>query len=57
MNGGISNDAQLMAAIDYVLHHSSNEKLDVRGFEESCGVGAVVTPDELEDRVLTYTVC
>lgn len=51
MNGGIANDAQLTAAIDHVLHHSANEKLDARGFEESCGVGAVVTPDELEDGV------
>lgn len=46
----IATDAQLTAALDYCLHNPGSD-LDVKAFEESCGVGVKVSPEEIETAV------
>ena len=38
------------AALSYLLHHIDSD-LDKKAFEEACGVGVVVTPEDIEDAV------
>ena len=35
------------AALSYLLHHIDSD-LDVKAFEDDCGVGVVVTPEDIE---------
>uniref|UniRef100_A0AAR2KB18 Glutamine--tRNA ligase n=1 Tax=Pygocentrus nattereri TaxID=42514 RepID=A0AAR2KB18_PYGNA len=46
----ITTDLQLSAALDFVKSHPQ-DPLDQRAFENSCGVGVVVTPEQIEDAV------
>ncbi|KAI8772081.1 glutamine--tRNA ligase [Biomphalaria glabrata] len=46
----ISSEEQLSAALQYLLHHPESEVV-VKSFEEACGVGVVVTPEEIESAV------
>ncbi|CAB3409764.1 unnamed protein product [Caenorhabditis bovis] len=50
MSEDIKNELQLSAAIEYLLSHAV-KLIDVNEFEKSCGIGVVVTPDEIEDTV------
>uniref|UniRef100_T1J7Y6 glutamine--tRNA ligase n=1 Tax=Strigamia maritima TaxID=126957 RepID=T1J7Y6_STRMM len=43
----IFNELRLQAAIDY-LSLSGDENVDVSAFENACGVGVVVTPEQIE---------
>ncbi|RUS86086.1 hypothetical protein EGW08_006179 [Elysia chlorotica] len=46
----ITSEDQLNAALSYLLHHIDSE-LDFKAFEEACGVGVVVTPEDIENAV------
>uniref|UniRef100_A0AAY4DD00 Glutamine--tRNA ligase n=1 Tax=Denticeps clupeoides TaxID=299321 RepID=A0AAY4DD00_9TELE len=46
----ISTELQLSAALDFVKSHPQ-DPLDRSTFESFCGVGAVVTPEQIEDAV------
>ncbi|KAK7499971.1 hypothetical protein BaRGS_00008819 [Batillaria attramentaria] len=46
----INSELQLTAALDYLLHNPL-EPVDVAAFEQACGVGVVVTPEEIENAV------
>ncbi|XP_072276713.1 glutamine--tRNA ligase isoform X1 [Pyxicephalus adspersus] len=46
----IGTDLQLNAALDYVKGHPV-DPIDVADFEKECGVGVVVTPEEIEEAV------
>ncbi|KAL8558848.1 putative glutamine--tRNA ligase [Nucella lapillus] len=48
----ITSEIQLKAALDYLLHNPL-EPVDVNAFEKSCGVGVVITPEEIETAVET----
>uniref|UniRef100_A0A1I7UIQ5 Probable glutamine--tRNA ligase n=1 Tax=Caenorhabditis tropicalis TaxID=1561998 RepID=A0A1I7UIQ5_9PELO len=50
MNEGIKTEPQLSAAIEYLLSNSV-KGIEVGAFEKSCGVGVVVSIDEIEDSV------
>ncbi|VDL79825.1 unnamed protein product [Nippostrongylus brasiliensis] len=41
---------QLTAALDYLLKNAVHD-VEVSAFEKACGVGVVVTPDQIEDTV------
>ncbi|KAK3797448.1 hypothetical protein RRG08_011699 [Elysia crispata] len=43
----ITSEDQLNAALFYLLHHIDSD-LDVKAFEDDCGVGVVVTPEDIE---------
>ncbi|XP_012939846.1 glutamine--tRNA ligase [Aplysia californica] len=43
----IASEAQLTAALDYCLHNPGLD-VDTKSFEEACGVGVVVSPEEIE---------
>ncbi|XP_058856000.1 glutamine--tRNA ligase-like [Acipenser ruthenus] len=46
----ISTDLQLNAALDYVKSHPV-DPISVEEFERQCGVGVVVSPEQIEDTV------
>jgi len=46
----INNELQLNAAMEYLLHHPEND-ISVKNFEESFGLGIVVTPDHIVEAV------
>ncbi|KAL4227109.1 putative glutamine--tRNA ligase [Mactra antiquata] len=46
----ITSEIQLNAAFDY-LKHNPLEPVDWSTFEKECGVGVVITPDQVEDAV------
>ncbi|CAL2038876.1 unnamed protein product [Caenorhabditis brenneri] len=50
MNDGIKTEPQLSAAIEYLLSNTV-KGIEVSAFEKSCGVGVVVTIDDIEDAV------
>ncbi|EFO97175.1 hypothetical protein CRE_03478 [Caenorhabditis remanei] len=50
MNDGIKTEPQLSAAIEYLLSHTV-KGIEVPAFEKSCGVGVVVTIDDIENAV------
>ncbi|XP_001607476.1 probable glutamine--tRNA ligase [Nasonia vitripennis] len=44
---------RLDCALDYLLNHLK-EDVDVKEFEEFCGIGVVISPEEIEDEVKKY---
>lgn len=40
-----------IAALTYLLEHMKDENLNIKEFESSCGVGVVVTDEEVETAV------
>lgn len=46
----ITSDPQLTAAMDYLLHHPGNN-VNLDELNAACGVGVVVTADDIEDNV------
>lgn len=46
----IVNEIQLTAAFDY-LKLNPADSINISNFEESCGIGVVITPDQIEDAV------
>lgn len=52
----IENEIQLSAAFDFIKGNPV-DPIDASEFEKSCGVGVVVTPDEIEDTVEAVIAC
>ncbi|RCN52115.1 tRNA ligase class I, catalytic domain protein [Ancylostoma caninum] len=50
ISGGIKSEAQVTAALDYLLANAVHD-VEIPAFEKACGVGVVVTHDEIEDTV------
>ncbi|XP_056129518.1 glutamine--tRNA ligase [Lampris incognitus] len=48
----ICTELQLTAALDFVKN-CSQDSVNQRGFEDACGVGVVITPEQIEDAVET----
>ncbi|KAF7695069.1 glutamine--tRNA ligase [Silurus meridionalis] len=46
----ITTDLQLSSALEFVKNHPE-DPLDQKAFETACGVGIVVTPEQIEDAV------
>ncbi|XP_033123440.1 glutamine--tRNA ligase-like [Anneissia japonica] len=46
----ITSEAQLTASLEY-FRSNPLDPIDVTAFEEACGIGVVVTPEEIEDTV------
>ncbi|MFH4984571.1 hypothetical protein AB6A40_011280 [Gnathostoma spinigerum] len=51
MNENIRNDAQLSAAIDFLLSHAITG-VDEVSFLDACGVGVTITVEQIEDQVV-----
>lgn len=39
------------AALEYLLNHVSEANINLKDFEKACGVGIVVTPEQVEQHV------
>jgi glutaminyl-tRNA synthetase len=50
VNKNLNNEPQLTAALEYLLSNP-NDPLDVQKFNEYCGVGVVVTPEQVKQMV------
>uniref|UniRef100_A0A4W6ES60 Glutamine--tRNA ligase n=1 Tax=Lates calcarifer TaxID=8187 RepID=A0A4W6ES60_LATCA len=50
----ICTELQLAAALDFVKSHPQ-DPINQKEFEEACGVGVVITPEQIEDAVSAYT--
>ncbi len=49
--GQIDSEVRLNAALDFCLKHPEKETLDCAALEAACGVGVVVTPEQVERAV------
>ena len=50
VNKNLNNEPQLTAALEFLLSNP-NDPLDVKKFNEHCGVGIVVTPEQIKQAV------
>lgn len=49
--GKLDSTLRVDAALDYLLSHVSENSVDIAAFEKACGVGVVVTPEQIEEAV------
>lgn len=54
-NEGIKTEPQFSAAVEYLLSHAVSG-VNEEEFKRACGVGVVVSQDEIEDTVRTIFV-
>ncbi|CAK1551825.1 unnamed protein product [Leptosia nina] len=47
-DGRLDSTLRIDAALEYVLSHLNEENVSIKEFEEACGVGIVVTPEQVE---------
>lgn len=50
-NGKLDSTLRVDAALEYLLSHVSEANIDSEAFEKFCGVGVVVTPEQVEQAV------
>lgn len=50
-DGKLDSTLRVDAALEYLLSNVNETKVDVRVFEKACGVGVVVTPEQVEQAV------
>ncbi|XP_014225371.1 probable glutamine--tRNA ligase [Trichogramma pretiosum] len=46
----IESVLKLDHALDYLLHNI-NDEMDINKFEEACGIGVIITPEQIEEEV------
>ncbi|KAM3968219.1 glutaminyl-tRNA synthetase [Aphomia sociella] len=51
VNGKLDSTLRIDAALEYLLSHVNEVNVDTKAFETSCGVGIVVTPEQVEQTV------
>ncbi|XP_052758353.1 probable glutamine--tRNA ligase isoform X2 [Galleria mellonella] len=51
VSGKLDSTLRVDAALGYLLSHVNDTDIDVPTFEESCGVGIIVTPEQVEQVV------
>ncbi|CAG4940858.1 unnamed protein product [Colias eurytheme] len=49
--GKLDSTLRVDAALDYALSHVSEENINSKDFENACGVGVVITPEQVEQAV------
>ncbi|XP_067908316.1 glutamine--tRNA ligase isoform X2 [Heterodontus francisci] len=49
-NKGVTSDLQLNASLDYIKSHQM-DSIDSADFERECGIGVLVTPEQIEEAV------
>lgn len=50
-SGKLDSTLRVDAALDYLLSHLSENNVDIDAFEKACGIGMVVTPEQVEQAV------
>ncbi|VVC89147.1 unnamed protein product, partial [Leptidea sinapis] len=50
-NGKIDSTLRVDAALEYLLEHVNEEQINYPEFEQFCGVGVIVTPEQVEQAV------
>ncbi|XP_046978596.1 probable glutamine--tRNA ligase [Vanessa cardui] len=51
VDGKFDSTLRVDAALEYLLSHVNEPKVDVDDFESACGVGVVITPEQVEQAV------
>ena len=49
--GKLDTELRVNAALDFVLQHANEKSLNSAAIDEACGVGIVITPEEIEKEV------
>lgn len=49
--GKLDSTLRVDVALDYLLSNVNEANFDVEAFEKACGVGVIVTPEQVEDAV------
>lgn len=49
--GRLDSTLRVDAALEYLLSHVNETNVDIYAFEKACGVGVVVTPEQVEQAV------
>ncbi|XP_045459617.1 probable glutamine--tRNA ligase [Melitaea cinxia] len=51
IDGKLDSTLRIDAALEYLLSHVNESKVDINEFENACGVGVVVSPEQVEQAV------
>lgn len=51
LNKNLASELQLTAAFEYLLSNQTSDPLNVREFNEACGVGVIITPEQIKSTV------
>lgn len=51
LNGKLDSTVRVDAALEYLVSHASESNVDVDALEKACGIGIVVTPEQIEQAV------
>ncbi len=51
MTGKLDTELRVTAALEYLLQHANDKDVNVKELNEACGVGVVVTPEQIENAV------
>lgn len=49
--GKLDSTLRVDAALEYLISHVNEANVDIDAFEKACGVGVVVTPEQVEQAV------
>ena len=49
--GKLDNELRVNAALEFLISNASNKDIVTADFDTACGVGIVVTPEEIENAV------
>lgn len=55
-SGKLDSTLRVDAALEYLLSNVNETKVDIIAFEKACGVGVVVTPEQVEQAVEKHMV-
>ena len=55
-SGKLDSSLRVDAALDYILSNVNEAKVNIKEFENACGVGIVVTPEQVEQAVEKHMV-
>lgn len=50
-SGKLDSTLRVDAALNYLLSHVNEISINIDGFEKACGIGIVVTPEQVEQAV------
>lgn len=56
VNGKLDSTLRVDAALDYLLSNVNEVTVDIEKFEKACGVGVVITPEQVEQAVENHMV-
>ena len=50
-DGKLDSEVRVNAALEYLISNASSKAIDMAELDQACGVGVVVTPEQIENAV------